>query len=108
MRKALTTIIIVLLTGIANISVSHYIKNKKDRFEKKHELSINPVTEASINNDTTKTIDKIAAVVGSTVILQSDIDKQYADYIAQGNPDDAEIKCIIMQRLLTQKILSQQ
>lgn len=55
-----------------------------------------------------QTIDKIAAVVGSTIILQSDIDKQYADYLAQGNPADVGIKCQIMQRLLTQKILSQQ
>jgi peptidyl-prolyl cis-trans isomerase SurA len=59
-------------------------------------------------NISAQTIDKIAAVVQGTIILQSDIDKQYADYLAQGNPPNPEIQCVILQRLLTQKVLSQQ
>jgi peptidyl-prolyl cis-trans isomerase SurA len=55
-----------------------------------------------------QTIDKIAAVIGGTQILQSDVDRQYANYVAQGNPANPEFKCVIMQQLLTQKILSQQ
>src|SRR5476649_1166375 len=55
-----------------------------------------------------KTLDKIAAVVGSGIILQSDIESQYATYLAQGNPPNPGIKCYILQQLLTQKLLAQQ
>lgn len=54
------------------------------------------------------TIDKIAAVVGGTVILKSDVEMQYAQYLAQGNPEDPSVKCYFVQQLLTQKLLSQQ
>ncbi|HEY1024314.1 MAG TPA: peptidylprolyl isomerase [Sphingobacteriaceae bacterium] len=55
-----------------------------------------------------KTLDKIAAVVGNTIILQSDVDMQYAQYLAQGNPADENIKCQILQQVLSQKLLAQQ
>ncbi len=55
-----------------------------------------------------KSLDKIAAVVGSAIILQSDIEMQYAQYLAQGNPEKPDLKCYILQQLLTQKLLSQQ
>ena len=53
-------------------------------------------------------LDKVAAVVGGSIILQSDIEMQYAQYLAQGNPADESIKCYFLQQLLTQKLLSQQ
>lgn len=53
-------------------------------------------------------IDKVVAVVGSNVILKSEIENQYAQYLAQGNPADVKIKCYFLQQLLTQKLLSQQ
>jgi peptidyl-prolyl cis-trans isomerase SurA len=53
-------------------------------------------------------LDKIAAVVGSSIILQSDIELKYASYLAQGNPPNQEVKCEILQNLLTQKLLAQQ
>src|SRR5690554_4025830 len=53
-------------------------------------------------------IDKVVAVIGANVILKSEIENQYAQYLAQGNPADDEIKCYFMQQLLTQKLLSQQ
>lgn len=53
-------------------------------------------------------IDKVVAVVGSNVILKSEIENQYAQYLAQGNPADKDIKCYFLQQLLTQKLLSQQ
>ncbi len=52
--------------------------------------------------------DKIAAVVGSSIILQSDIELKYASYLAAGNAPSQEIKCEILQSLLTQKLLAQQ
>ncbi len=53
-------------------------------------------------------LDKVAAVVGGSIILQSDIEMQYAQYLAQGNPANEDIKCYFLQQLLTQKLLSQQ
>ncbi|MGV8879014.1 MAG: peptidylprolyl isomerase [Sphingobacteriaceae bacterium] len=55
-----------------------------------------------------KAIDKIAGVVGSSIILESDIEQQYAQYIYQGNAADDRIKCQILQQLLTQKLLAAQ
>ncbi|WP_276360523.1 peptidylprolyl isomerase [Daejeonella sp. H1SJ63] len=55
-----------------------------------------------------KSLDKVAAVVGSSIILQSEIELQYAQYLAQGNPANPEVKCSILQSLLSQKILGQQ
>lgn len=55
-----------------------------------------------------KTLDKVAAVVGNTIILQSDLEMQYAQYLAQGNPENEEAKCSFLQQILAQKLLSQQ
>src|SRR5271165_3508272 len=54
------------------------------------------------------TLDKIAGVAGSGIILQSDIELKYANYLAQGNQPNPSIKCEILQSLLTQKLLAQQ
>lgn len=54
------------------------------------------------------TLDKIAAVVGSGIILQSDIELKYATYVAQGMPSNASFKCNILQQLVSQKLLAQQ
>ncbi|MHB1178218.1 MAG: peptidylprolyl isomerase [Daejeonella sp.] len=65
------------------------------------------VTFAQVNAQK-KSLDKVAAVVGSSIILQSEIEMQYAQYLSQGNPDNPNIKCQILQGLLSQKILGQQ
>lgn len=54
------------------------------------------------------TLDKIAAVVGASIILQSDIELSYANYLAQGGQPNDDIKCQILHGLLAQKILAQQ
>lgn len=54
------------------------------------------------------TLDKIAAVVGSSVVLQSDIELKYATYLAQGNSPNPDIKCQIAQGFITQKLLAAQ
>lgn len=54
------------------------------------------------------TLDKIAAVVGSSIVLQSDIELQYAQYLVSGQQPNPNIKCVILQNQLTQKLLAQQ
>jgi peptidyl-prolyl cis-trans isomerase SurA len=80
MKKTLGTLIILLLLSVVQLNAQ------------------------KIN----KSIDKVAAVVGSSIILQSEIEMQYSQYLAQGNPPDPDIKCSILQGLLSQKILGQQ
>ncbi len=53
-------------------------------------------------------LDKIAAVVGGSIILQSDIELKYATYLAQGNPPDPTVKCQIAQNFISQKLLAAQ
>lgn len=67
------------------------------------------ITLVQVSAQTTKkTLDKVAAVVGSSIILQSEIELQYSQYLAQGNAANADVKCSILQGLLSQKILGQQ
>lgn len=56
----------------------------------------------------THSLDKIVAVVGSSIILQSDIEMQYANYLAQGGMPNEAIKGQILQGLISQKILTAQ
>src|ERR1700744_178579 len=53
-------------------------------------------------------LDKIAAVVGSSIILQSDVELKYASYLAQGARPDPSIKVDILKELMTQKLLAAQ
>ncbi|TAF45022.1 MAG: peptidylprolyl isomerase [Sphingobacteriales bacterium] len=55
-----------------------------------------------------KVLDKVVAVVGDNVILLSEIDQQYAQYLVQGNKPDPNIRCYFIQTMLSQKLLSQQ
>ncbi|MEO6849867.1 MAG: peptidylprolyl isomerase, partial [Mucilaginibacter sp.] len=66
------------------------------------------ILTASIAVAQKRTLDKIAGVVGSSIILQSDIELQYANYLASGYAPNPGIKCNILQNLLTQKLLAQQ
>lgn len=56
----------------------------------------------------TKNADKIVAILGENIILNSDIDGQYAQYQAQGYKDNGELKCQILESLLAQKMLQNQ
>ena len=55
-----------------------------------------------------KNLDKVVAVVGSNIILLSDLNQQYAIYLNQGNPVDEKAKCYFLQQMLVQKLLKQQ
>lgn len=53
-------------------------------------------------------LDKVVAVVGSNIILLSDLNQQYAIYLNQGNAADEKAKCYFLQQMLVQKLLKQQ
>lgn len=55
-----------------------------------------------------QTLDKIVAVVGSNIILKSDLDLQYSIYLSNGNAPDPSVKCTILQSLISTKLLNQQ
>lgn len=52
-------------------------------------------------------VDEIMAVVGSKIILKSDIEKQYIQFIAQGGTD-ADARCTILDQILLQKLMVNQ
>jgi peptidyl-prolyl cis-trans isomerase SurA len=56
----------------------------------------------------TKNLDKVVAVLGNNIILLSDLNQQYAQYLNQGQPEDPRAKCYFLQQMLTQKLLKQQ
>jgi peptidyl-prolyl cis-trans isomerase SurA len=62
----------------------------------------------SIAKAQTKSLDRIVAVVGGSIILQSDIEIQYAQYLSQGGSPNEGIKCQVLQGLVSQKILAAQ
>ena len=55
-----------------------------------------------------KVIDQVVAVVGGNIILESDIEEQYLQAIAQGFDYDGDLKCEIFEDLLYQKLLLNQ
>ena len=55
-----------------------------------------------------KNIDKVVAVLGNNVILLSELNQQYAQYLNSGNQNNESVKCYILQQILVQKLLKQQ
>ncbi len=55
-------------------------------------------------------IDQIIAIVGSNVILQSDLESQYLQYQMQqgGKGDPSEVKCSMLEGMVFQKLLLNQ
>ncbi len=53
-------------------------------------------------------VDKVVAVVGSKIILSSDIEKQYVQYLAQGAEEGELTRCLIFDQLLLQKLMLNQ
>src|SRR5438067_639497 len=97
MRKFGTAILLTILTISISLAQTPADTSKKT-------VAAQPQAPAGPR----KVLDKIAAVVGGSIILQSDIELQYANYLASGNPPDPSIKCIILRNQMTQKLLAQQ
>ena len=55
-----------------------------------------------------QSVDKIEAVLGDEIILTSEIESQYLQYLSQGNIKSSEIRCKIIEDLLFQKLLINQ
>jgi len=56
-----------------------------------------------------KVIDQVVAVVGSKMIMLSDIENQYIQYIMQGySKKDTTLKCSLLEELMFQKLLLNQ
>ena len=53
-------------------------------------------------------LDKVVAVIGDEIVLQSDIETQYLQYLSQGYTDKEEIKCQMTEDILYQKLLAHQ
>jgi len=53
-------------------------------------------------------IDKIEAILGDEIILTSEIESQYLQYLSQGHTKSNEIRCQIVEDLLFQKLLVNQ
>jgi peptidyl-prolyl cis-trans isomerase SurA len=53
-------------------------------------------------------IDQVMAVVGNNIILRSDIEKQYYQAVAQGEPRSEQLRCMIFDQLLLQKLMINQ
>lgn len=55
-----------------------------------------------------KMIDEIVAIVGDKKVLYSDIEKQYLQFLAEGYGDEENLRCKILEELLTQNLLVNQ
>ena len=55
-----------------------------------------------------QSVDKIEAVLGNEIILTSEIESQYLQYLSEGNINSLEIRCQIIEDLLFQKLLINQ
>jgi peptidyl-prolyl cis-trans isomerase SurA len=53
-------------------------------------------------------VDGLVAVVGDKIILKSDVESEYSYWIALGNDPDPDMKCIIIDQLLTNKLMLRQ
>ncbi len=61
------------------------------------------VANTSFSQD--KVVDQIVAVVGSNIVLKSEIERMYIDQQAQGMSSEGDMKCEILENYLIDKLL---
>ena len=59
-------------------------------------------------NINAQSIDNVEAIIGDEIVLRSDIESQYIQYLSQGNPNSELVKCEIIEDILFQKLLVNQ
>lgn len=52
-----------------------------------------------------ETVDGVVAIVGDKMVLKSEIESQYVQYLNEGNLPNPKVKCQIVNELLTSKLL---
>ena len=55
-----------------------------------------------------QSVDRIEAIIGDEVVLKSDIENQYLQYLNQGNVKSMSVKCELIEDILFQKLLVNQ
>jgi len=55
-----------------------------------------------------QSIDKVQAVIGDEIVLTSDFESQYLQYLSQGNLRSEQVRCEIIEDILFQKLLVNQ
>jgi len=63
---------------------------------------------SAANAQQKQVLDKIVAIVGNNIILKSDVELGYARYIIDGGQPNPDIKCAMLQNLVSQKLLAAQ
>jgi len=53
-------------------------------------------------------VDGIIAVVGDKIVLRSELESEYTNWLAQDNEPDPEMRCVILDQLLTNKLMLRQ
>jgi peptidyl-prolyl cis-trans isomerase SurA len=53
-------------------------------------------------------VDRIVAVVGSKIVMKSDVENQYNQYLSQGNIANNNIKCRIVDQLMLNRLMLNQ
>lgn len=59
-------------------------------------------------NVNAQSIDRVEAIIGDEIVLSSDIESQYIQYLAQGNLHSEQVKCEMVEDILFQKLLVNQ
>jgi len=80
----------------------YYLKNKLPL------LLIVLFANQSFSQTSGNIVDQIVGVVGNNIVLKSEVESQYAQIIAQGTPDAADLKCRVLNQLLLNKLLLHQ
>ena len=55
-----------------------------------------------------QSIDKVEAVIGNEIVLTSEIESQYLQYLSQGGVKSSSIRCEVIEDLMFQKLLINQ
>jgi peptidyl-prolyl cis-trans isomerase SurA len=77
----------------------------KNRIVKTFGIILLSVLISGVSFAQDKVVDQIVAIVGSNIVLKSDIEKMYIDQQAQGITSDGDMKCEILENFLVDKLL---
>ncbi|MBL3654850.1 peptidylprolyl isomerase [Fulvivirga sediminis] len=92
---------IIRFTAVAILCVLHWsLANAQDEVEE-------TTTSASDTEEKGMGLvaDKIIAKVDNYIVLKSDLENTYMNYLANGNPATADARCRILAQLISQKLM---